>query len=234
MSDLSNKAPNPNVSVDCVVFGFDNEKLKVLLIEQGKSGNFQPQYALPGDLVLQSENLDQAANRVLKELTNLTGIYLKQFQAFGDPLRVTNQKDKEWLLTLRANPEARVITVAYFSLVKMEDYHPAAASFAGNVIWQPIDSIPELAFDHNEILSSALNRLREEFEFKNIAFELLPKKFTIKMLQTLHEIVLNIKLDKRNFRKKLKKTDHLVPLDEKQIGVDHKPAQLFKYTRRKS
>ncbi len=206
----------------------------MLLIEQGKSGNFQPQYALPGDLVLQSENLDQAANRVLKELTNLTGIYLKQFQAFGDPLRVTNQKDKEWLLTLRANPEARVITVAYFSLVKMEDYHPAAASFAGNVIWQPIDSIPELAFDHNEILSSALNRLREEFEFKNIAFELLPKKFTIKMLQTLHEIVLNIKLDKRNFRKKLKKTDHLVPLDEKQIGVDHKPAQLFKYTRRKS
>ena len=112
----------------------------------------------------------------------------------------------------------------------MEAYRPEAASFAGKVIWQNVSEIPELGFDHNKIVNEALARLREEFEFKNIAFELLPKKFTLTMLQKLHEIVLGAQLDKRNFRKKLKKSDTLQPLDEKQSGVDHKPAQLFKYS----
>lgn len=228
-STLNSNSPNPNVSADCVVFGFDDEKLKVLLIEQRNTGQFETQLALPGDLVLENENLDQAATRVLKELTNLEGIYLKQFKTFGDPNRVNNVKDQEWLRTFREDPAARVITVAYYSLVKMEDYLPAAASFAGKVIWQPVDEIPELAFDHNKILNEALLRLREEFELKNIGYELLPKKFTLSMLQKLHEIVLGVTLDKRNFRKKLLKSSILVPLEEKQKGVDHKPAQLFKY-----
>lgn len=231
MADKHPSRPsNPNVSVDCVVFGFDEEQLKVLLIEQRTSGDFAPQLALPGDLVLQDENLDESATRILKELTHLEGIYLKQFRAFGDPDRVNNLKDQEWLRTVRENPDARVITVAYYSLVKMEAYRPEAASFAGKVIWQNVSEIPELGFDHNKIVNEALARLREEFEFKNIAFELLPKKFTLTMLQKLHEIVLGVQLDKRNFRKKLKKSDTLQPLDEKQSGVDHKPAQLFKYT----
>lgn len=220
---------NPNVSVDCVVFGFDEEALRVLLIEQRPVGNMRAQLALPGDLVYETEDLDQAANRVLKELTHLDGVYLKQFQTFGDPDRVTNVKDQEWLRNFRDNPAARVITVAYYSLVKMEKYNPEAASFAGKAIWQDVNEVPELAFDHNLIFDSALARLREEFELKNIAFELLPKKFTLSQLQMLHEIVLGVKLDKRNFRKKLKKSDGLIALDEKQKGVDHKPAQLFKY-----
>jgi 8-oxo-dGTP diphosphatase len=220
---------NPNVSVDCVVFGFDEEALRVLLIEQRPVGNMRAQLALPGDLVYETEDLDQAANRVLMELTHLDGVYLKQFQTFGDPNRVTNVKDQEWLRNFRDNPAARVITVAYYSLVKMEKYNPEAASFAGKAIWQDVNEVPELAFDHNLIFDSALSRLREEFELKNIAFELLPKKFTLSQLQMLHEIVLGVKLDKRNFRKKLKKSDGLIALDEKQKGVDHKPAQLFKY-----
>ena len=222
---------NPNVSVDCVVFGFDDEQLKVLLIEQQQRDSVQPQLALPGDLVLNDENLYQAATRVLKELTHLEGIFLKQFQTFGDPQRVSNFKDQEWLRTFRDDPAARVITVAYYSLVKMEDYKPEAASFAGKVIWQNIDEIPELAFDHNQIVEAALKRLREEFDRHQIAFELLPKKFTLSMLQRLHEIVLGTDLDKRNFRKKLMKSDVLIPLGEKQKGVDHKPAQLFKYAK---
>lgn len=221
--------PNPNVSVDCVVFGFDNEKLKVLLIKQRNLDEDAAQLALPGDHVLEKENLDQAANRVLKELTNLEGIYLKQFQTFGDPDRLSNVKDQEWLRTFREDPTVRVFTVAYYSLVKMEDYFPAAASFAGEVKWQDVDQIPDLAFDHNLIVNDALTRLREEFELKNIGYELLPKKFTLSMLQTLHEIVLGVTLDKRNFRKKIKKSPVLVPLSEKQKGVDHKPAQLFEY-----
>jgi len=220
---------NPNVSVDCVVFGFDDEKLKVLLIEQAVTGEFAPQLALPGDLVFEDEDLDTAAERVLNELTHLKGIYLKQFKAFGDPDRVKNLKDQEWLRTVRQDPAARVITVGYYSLVKMEAYRPEAASFAGKVIWYDVDQLPELGFDHNNIVNEALARLREEFEFKHIAFELLPKKFTLSMLQKLHEIVLGVELDKRNFRKKLKKSDILKPLEEKQSGVDHKPAQLFEY-----
>jgi len=221
--------PNPNVSTDCVVFGFDNEKLKVLLIEQKNKGGIQAQFALPGDLILENEDLYQSATRILKELTHLEGIYLKQFKTFGDPSRVRDVKDQDWLRTFREDPQARVITVAYYSLVKMEDYVPQPASLADKVIWQNVDEVPQLAFDHNQIVNEALERLREEVEYKNVGYELLPKKFTLSMLQKLHEIILGVELDKRNFRKKIKKSEVLIPLDEKQSGVDHKPAQLFRY-----
>lgn len=222
-------APHPNVSCDCVVFGFDQEKLMVLLIEQEARENLTPQLALPGDHVWHNEDLDDAAKRVLKELTNLDGIYLKQFKTFGDPNRLRGLKDQDWLRAFRPDPSVRVITVGYYSLVNLEMYQPQAASFAGKVVWQPIDEIPELAFDHNQILSTALQELRQAFQLHNIAVELLPKKFTLSMLQHLHEIVLNVELDKRNFRKKIKKLGHLIPLDEKEQGVDHKPAQLFSF-----
>lgn len=228
-SNQIQRSPNPNVSTDCVVFGFDEEKLKLLLIEQTQIGDLKPQLALPGDHVLEDEGLDEAASRVLKELTNLEGIYLEQFRTFGDPDRLKDIKDQEWLRTFRADPNARVITVAYYSLVKMEDYSPEAASFAGKVVWQPVDEIPKLAFDHNKIVDNALKHLRMAFEHTNIASELLPEKFTLSMLQSLHEIVLGVTLDKRNFRKKIKKTTSIIALDEKQKGVDHKPAQLFKF-----
>lgn len=218
---------NPNVSVDCVVFGFDNKSLNVLLIEQKDLGQINKQFALPGDLVMEDEGLNEAANRVLKELTQIEGIFLHQFHAFGDPNRVKNIKDIAWLQSYRQNPQARVITVAYFALVKMDDFQPEASSFAERVFWQDVHNIPPLAFDHNIIFESALHSLRQQFVHKQIGFELLPDKFTLNQLQVLHEAVLDVELDKRNFRKKVIKEEWVKPLNEKQRGVLHKPARLY-------
>jgi len=218
---------NPNVSVDCVVFGFDNKSMKVLLIEQKDLGQGSKQFALPGDLVMEDEGLDSAANRVLFELTQLKGIFLRQFHAFGDPNRVKNIKDISWLQSYRENPQARVITIAYFALIKMDDFEPAASSFAERVFWQDLHEIPELAFDHNEILEQAILSLRLQFEVNHIGFELLPEKFTLNQLQVLHEAVFDKELDKRNFRKKVMKESWVLPLEEKQKGVLHKPARLY-------
>lgn len=225
---------NPNVSVDCVVFGFDFKNLNVLLIEQRVDDTLEQELrlALPGDLVNQDEDLDSAANRVLNELTSIEDIYLKQFHAFGSPDRLVSEKDQFWLKNLREEPDARVITVAYFSLIKMDDVAPKPSSFAGNTLWVNADDIPDLAFDHNKILNKAIEVLRDGLETKQIGYELLPPKFTLSQLQRLYEVVLGIKLDKRNFRKKMKKTDFVVPLNEKQQGVLHKPAQLFKYSKK--
>ncbi|MFM7814306.1 MAG: NUDIX hydrolase [Flavobacteriales bacterium] len=230
---------NPmDVSVDCVLFGFDDRKLKVLLIEQRQPAEGKKvsklQTALPGDLLKDDEGLDDAAKRVLKELTSLKGIYLKQFHVFGDPKRVKDLKDQEWLRTFRVHPERRVITVGYYSLVNMDDYAPKASSFAGRTRWVDVYEIPELAFDHNEIVHRALESLRHGIIAENIAFELLPEKFTLSQLQQLHEIILDKKLDKRNFRKNMLKMEDLTALNEKQQGVLHKPAQLYQYKRSKT
>lgn len=222
---------NPNVSVDCVVFGFDFENLNVLLIQQKEDDNLKktPRYALPGDLVNIDENLDDAAYRVLNELTSINKIYLKQFRSFGDPKRLSKPEDQFWIKKLREQPAARVITVAYFSLIKMNDVNPQPASFAGNTLWINVNDIPKLAFDHNKILNTAIETLRDDLNYKQIGYELLPKKFTLSQLQSLHEVVLGVKLDKRNFRKRIKRDDIVKPLNEKQKGVLHKPAQLYSF-----
>jgi 8-oxo-dGTP diphosphatase len=223
-----------HISVDCVIFGYDDSGLKVLLINQqlpnnGRGLDIKSQPQLPGDLILINEGLLEAAKRVLLELTQLNGIYLKQFHAFGDPTRVQDAKDRAWLQSLRTLPDQRVITVAYFGLVSLQDFSPKPASFAGSVNWVDLNDIPALAFDHNEILSSGFEALREQLESHHISFELLPKKFTLSQLQALYELVLDKKFDKRNFRKNVKRMPHVVPLNEKQKGVMHKPAQLFSF-----
>lgn len=213
------------------MFGFDFEKLNILLIEQKSTDNLKKKsrYALPGDLVDENETLDEAAQRVLFELTGLKDIYLKQFHAFGNPNRLEKAEDQYWLKKLRENPKERVITVGYFSLVKMDDYEPTPSSFAQNAQWLAIDEMPDLAFDHNQIFEVALHTLRNEVEHAEAGYELLPDKFTLSQLQTLYEVILERKLDKRNFRKKMKKVDVVVPLNERQMGVYHKPAQLYTY-----
>ena len=221
-----------NVSVDCVVFGWSGKDLNVLLIEQKraeKNKHLPPRIALPGDLVIENEGLDDAANRILKELTNLEGIFLHQFHTFGNPERVKGLKDQDWLRAFREHPEAHVITVSYYSLVRMDGFKPEASSFASKTQWIRLKDIPDLAFDHNEIVSTALDHLRNDVEQKQIGFELLPEKFTLSQIQSLHEAILERKLDKRNFRKSIKKLETIVPLNEKQIGVTHKPGQLFKH-----
>ncbi len=218
------------LSVDNVIFGYDekSEKLKVLLIERRKiSPDFQPMPALPGDLIYKDEDLQEAAERILKELTGLDGIYLKQFQAFGDPERVKQEKDRKWLEAMREEPDSRVITIGYYSLVRLEDYTPTPSSFAQKAEWINIEDVAPLAFDHNQIIDMAMEQLRNDTLAYNISFELLPKKFTLAQLQSLYEIILDKQLDKRNFRKSIKKMDEIVPLNEKQKGVYHKPAQLY-------
>lgn len=220
-----------DISIDCVIFGFDDERLKLLLIEQKApalpSPTYKPQHALPGDLVEPNESFDDAAARVLRELTSLKGIYLKQFHAFGNPDRVRDLKDREWLRNFRKHPERRVVTIGYYSLIKMDEFVPKASSFAGNVQWVDVYKVPRLAFDHNEIVDRAIAILRHELMADHIGFELLPEKFTLSQLQRLYEIILDKKLDKRNFRKNILRTDTVKPLEEKQQGVLHKPAQLF-------
>lgn len=221
---------NPNFSVDCVVFGFDSKKLKVLLIERELTGcNFQ--YALPGDLITDQESLNEAANRVLEELTHLKGIFLRQHKCYGHPDRVKDIKDIEWLQNIREKPQARVITLAYIALVKMNDFKPKASSFAHKVEWLDVEDLPDLAFDHNQIVTEALESLRQDFENRKTGFELLPEKFTFSQIQKLYEIILGRELDKRNFRKKILKEKLLIPTDEKQSGVDHKPALLYKFNK---
>jgi len=228
------RALNPNVSVDCVVFGFENDALKVLLIQRDASADNNGSvlsWALPGDLIQEDEGLDEAANRILKELTTLDNVYLRQFGAFGDPNRVKNPADKIWLQKMRAYPEARVITVAYMSLVDIKKFDPKPSNFALKVEWKSIKTLPKLAFDHELILNKGLNLLREQVESSDIVYKLLPNKFTLSQLQKLYELIHDQSIDKRNFRKKIMAKDILKPLDEKQKGVSHKPAQLFSVRR---
>lgn len=221
---------NPNISTDCVIFGFDFDQLKVLIIRRGVHANSKTtRMALPGDLIYDSENLDEAASRILKELTGLDGIYLEQVGAFGEPNRIKTKRDQEWLKSIRAKPEARVVTVAYYSLVKMTDCVLQPSSFAQSAEWVAVHDIKELAFDHFDILQAALKKLKEKIDTHPIGFNLLPEKFTIGQLHKLYEAILDKKIDKRNFRRKIIKLNILTNLNEKQTGVAHKPSRYVKF-----
>ena len=221
---------NPNNSVDCVIFGFDFEQIKVLLIDRGQNlGNSKNQRALPGNLIYEDENLDQAAYRDLEELTGINDIYLEQVGAFGNPNRISKESDLEWLKSIRDQPNARVITAAYYSLVKIDDFIPKPHSFAKKAEWISITEINELAFDHFEILQVAKEKLKQKIKIQPIGFNLLPEKFTLSQLHKLYECILEKPLDKRNFRRKIQKLNILTNLKEKQRGVPHKPSQLYKF-----
>jgi hypothetical protein len=218
---------NPHISVDCVIFGFHEGNLKVLLIEREKVPNGYlsgHKLKLPGSLISENEDLDTSAIRTLKELTGLDNIFLKQYAVFGDPHRLAPQEDLEWLRKTSGLQVDRVVTVAYYSLIKISE-----STITDKTIWHPINDLPDLIFDHNQIIQAALENLQNEFRSKPLCFELLPKKFTLSQMQNIFESVLNIKLDSRNFRKKIRQLDYLIPLREKEKGVNHKPAQLYRF-----
>ena len=219
-----------NLSIDCVVLGFDeDQKLKVLLIKKFINEKNDYQFALPGDLVGISEDLLEGAARILKSLTSLDNLFLKQFQVFGSPERTKQKKDQSWLKMYRKKPKERVVTVGYIALVKMEDYIPHASSFAVDAEWVELNKVSsELAFDHNIILDNGIAYLRDQLD-PQLAANLLPSKFTLSQLQNLYEILLDQKLDKRNFRKNILKIDVIRKTEEKQKGVSHKPAHLYAY-----
>lgn len=225
---------NYHVSVDCVVFGFDFGKLNVLLLERNFTyrGDEYNDLKLPGDLVRTDEDLDTAASRVLKELTGLENIYLKQFAAIGTPNRLNRlDRDMEWLRSI-GHPEEVVVTVAYYSLINIDQDKIDKFCLQANTRWHPVAEITELAFDHMEILNDALLMLRSELKSNPIGFELLPSKFTLSQLQKLYEVILGTDLDKRNFRKKVSNMPYVVPINEKEKDVSHKPARYYIFSKK--
>lgn len=201
------------VSIDCVVFGFDGEDLKVLLIERS-SDPYKDYWALPGDLLEPEKDLNSSVNKVLKDLTGLNGLYFEQVETFGETDR---------------HPLGRVITTSYYTLVKVSDYELNPASFAAEAKWFSIDKIGQLAFDHNKILNSCIDQLKRSVRVKPIGFELIPQQFTITELQKLYEAVYGVELDKRNFRKKIFQMDFLINTGLMQENVSHRPAKLFEF-----
>jgi 8-oxo-dGTP diphosphatase len=208
--------PRAALTVDSVVFGFDDRALKVLLIRRGLEP-FRGCWALPGGFVRTDETLDDAARRELREETGLAGIYQEQLHTFGDVGR---------------DPRERVVSVAYVALVRSTDHAPAADTDAAEARWFRVDSLPQLAFDHAAILAHGIAHLRGKIRSQPLGFELLPEKFTLTQLQTLYEAVLDRELDKRNFRKRLLSFPILVPLDESTTEASRRPARLYRFDQR--
>jgi 8-oxo-dGTP diphosphatase len=199
------------LSVDCVIFGFDENKLKVLLIRSDLK-KYLGKWSLLGDLVRPDEDLDEAAYRILKQRTGLSDVFLEQVQTFG---------------AVNRHPANRVVTVAYCTLLNIQ--HHKLKILDNELHWHDVDSITEMAFDHKAILDTSYSRLQKRVKEHPLGFSLLPSKFSLRELQNLYEAILNIKLDRRNFRKKFFSMDFLVDLNEIETEVPHRPGKLYKF-----
>lgn len=210
----ANQYERPSVTTDVVIFSILDEMLKVLLIKR-KAWPFEDMWAIPGGFVHMDESLDEAAYRELAEETGVTDsdVYLEQLYTFGKPER---------------DPRTRVITVAYFALVSADKLKPQAASDAADVDWFSVYDLPSLAFDHDKILAYALERLRYKLEYSAVGFQLLPEKFTLRELQDAYEIILGAKLDKGNFRSKLRKTNVVESVGGYR-STGGRPARLYRF-----
>ena len=225
---------NPSLSVDCVVFGFDGRSLKVLLIERRsplRNEEEEPDFKLPGSLIFEHETVDEAAHRVLKQYTDRQGIYLCQLHVFSEPDRIKGE-ELEWLQAHYRVTTSRVVTVAYYMLVKLDDALQTDVRTRG-ARWIDLEAIHQLAMDHKHILAHALETLSKQLMTEPIAFELLPRKFTLRQLQDLYEGILGIEIDNRNFRKKVLTSDYIVPTGEREKQVPHKPAMYYTFNRQK-
>jgi len=225
-----------NVSVDCVIFGFDFEKLNVVLVEREFDDPLTgdvilKDFTLAGYHIFEDEDLDNAAYRILKDRTGLENIYLEQFATFGKVGRVAKPQDQLWLKLIDQGFADRVLTVGYFALINSSQVMLSSDKY--KIQWVPVEEANkmELAFDHNEILQKALDTLRTKVRTEPIAFELLPELFTLTQLQKLYEAITGNSIDKRNFRKKKLQMPFIVPMKEKQEGVSHRPARLFHFNR---
>jgi len=201
------------ITIDCVIFGFSKKHLEVLLVQHA-GGESAGKWGLLGGWLQKEESADEAAHRILYELTSLDNIYLEQLKAFTNPKRVI---------------ERRVVTIGYYTLVNQEDYNIQASTSVIEAKWYKINAIPDLIFDHNEILNFSLKQLQNRVRQAPIGFNLLPEKFTLLQLMRLYEEILGIELDKSNFRRKILHMKLLVALDEKQQDVSHRAAKLYKF-----
>src|SRR5579859_5789085 len=209
----ASKYERPSVTVDVVMMSLRQKDLQVLLVKR-RSWPYEGMWAIPGGFVNMDESLEAAAKRELQEETSVQDVYLEQLYTFGDPGR---------------DPRTRVITVVYFALLDSERLQVQAASDAADVGWFSVYELPQLAFDHEQILLYALNRLRGKLDYTTIAFSLLPEQFTLRELQRVYEIILHRKLDKRNFRKKILSTGILEDTGEKKMEGTHRPARLYRF-----
>lgn len=214
LSAIQTEVKNINriaLSVDCVIFGFDENKLKVLLIRSDLK-KFQGLWSLLGDLVDPNEELDSAATRILKQRTGLDDVYLEQVKTFG---------------CLDRHPAGRVVTVAYYSLINIQ--HHKLKILDNELHWHDVNDIEELAFDHKQILDCSYEQLQRRVQEHPLAFSLLPKKFSLRELQNVYEAILDTKMDRRNFRKKFFAMDFLVDIDQMEQDVPHRPGKLYNF-----
>lgn len=207
------KYPRPSVTTDCVIFGFDGNSLKVLLIERGIEP-YKGQWAFPGGFLNPEETAEEGALRELREETGLEAAYIDQFHTYTDPKR---------------DPRDRVITIAYYALVRIQEVK--GGDDAAKARWFSLDEVPQLAFDHDRILRDAMKELRERIHFEPIGFELLPEKFTMKDLQMMYEAILDVKFDKRNFSKKMMHYGLLNQLDETVWPTAKREAVLYSFNK---
>jgi hypothetical protein len=219
------------VSVDCVVFGFDKKQLNVLLVQRNTPTPNGKDLKLPGSLIYQEEDADKAAHRVLNELTGIKKMKLRQFKSFTSPQRTANLDDVAWLEIAYHNKIDRLITIAYLSLCKINRRLNVVSKYK-IVDWNPVNNLPRMPFDHNQIVEESLKEIRSWVENEPaILFELLPTKFTAAELRNLYSAIYHREFDVRNFHKKIAGMEYIVPLDQKQQGVSHRAARLYKFDR---
>ncbi|MFC0181783.1 ADP-ribose pyrophosphatase YjhB, NUDIX family [Pseudarcicella hirudinis] len=226
----------PCLSIDCVIFGFHDNQLKILLLKF-KNTDF---FALPGGFIDKDENIDDAAKQVLKKRTGLENIYLEQFYTFGETNRVDIEIHKTIMLKNGVTPEPghwllqRFVTVGYYALVDFSKAVPTPDLFSDAWDWYDINEMPPLAFDHENISRKALETLRLMLDFKLIGFNLLPETFTMAELQSLYETILGKKLIRANFQRKILSLEILERLDKKWSGGAHKAPYLYRFDEKKA
>ena len=225
---------NNHISVDCVVMGFDGEQLKVLLIRRmgEEEGEVFHDMKLPGSLIYMDEDLDDAAARVLNELTGLKNVRLVQFKAFGSKDRTKDPRDVHWLERAMKSKVERIVTIAYLSLVKIDRaLNKGLENY--QACWVALQDIGNLAFDHNLIIREAQTYIRQYVDTNPAAlFDLLPRKFTASQLRTLYELVYGKAVDVRNFHKKIAMMEYVIPLEERQQGVAHRAARFYRFDKK--
>ena len=219
-----------HISVDCVIFGFHENDLKVLLLQTKYDGR----WALPGGFIVKNEHMDMAAQRILKERTGLDEIFLQQFHVFGDPGRSTKKINQQFLKNVGIKADSswmfdRFITIGYYALVDFTKVTPSPDTISEACEWFSIYQLPEMILDHLHIFEEALQNLRMQLNFHPVGYNLLGKKFTMPELQKLYETILGKKLDRRNFQRKILATGILKRLDETKKGVAHKAPFYYKF-----
>lgn len=209
--------PRPSVTTDCTIFGFGEGELKVMLIERSIEP-FIGKWALPGGFVGEEETAEECARRILLKEACLDNIFMEQLYTFSK---------------IDRDPRFRVISIGYYALVKLSDYDAKAGMDASNLKWFGLDEIPDLAFDHNNILTKALERLKGKIKYQPIGFELLPIMFTLPDLRHLYEVILQTNLDDRNFRKKILGFGLLTDTGELQRGARNRAPKLYSFDKQR-